>query len=411
MITVSHLSKCYQIYAKPSDRLKQALWRGKKQFYRSFWPLQDVSFTIGKGEVVGLVGANGSGKSTLLQLVCGILQPTSGTVAVDGRIAALLELGSGFNPEFTGHENLVMNATLLGLSTEELNDRYQDILDFAGIGDFIYQPVKTYSSGMMIRLAFAISSYVNADVLVVDEALAVGDAAFQAKCLERMERLMQQGTTVLLVTHDSQMVKKYCDRVLYLRQGQLVFDGDAEEGTELYLAESREQATTSHAISRKISEGDAALAFGTAHGEITEVILSADSSCSVGEQRGRSIVVKQGQRVTLDIHAWADETVKSPSIQMTVRDQRGYNLYGFNQRYAGKKLVRDDQGMLHVRYSFTARLQVGQYVITVRLDDSTSSTDVKLVDKRVGIADFIVSAPEQTFDAVLDLDGACEVPH
>jgi lipopolysaccharide transport system ATP-binding protein len=402
MIKVSNLSKCYQIYANPSDRLKQALWRGKKQFYQAFWPLQDVSFEIGRGEVVGLIGANGSGKSTLLQLVCGILQPTSGSVHVDGRIAALLELGSGFNPQFTGHDNLHMNAALLGLSKAELNERYQDIVDFAGIGDFIHQPVKTYSSGMVIRLAFAISSFVNADVLVVDEALAVGDASFQAKCLERMERLMQQGTTILLVTHDAQMVKKYCDRVLYLRQGRLVYDGDAEEGTEIYLHESREQSAASHAISRKINN-DASLAFGSAHGEITRVELSA------GGQQGRSVVVKQGERVTLDISAWADETVQHPSLQMTVRDRRGYNLYGFNQRYGGQTLERDEQGLLRVRYSFDARLQAGQYIITVRLDNSSSPSSVELVDKRVGIADFVVSAPEKRFDAVLDLDGRCEV--
>lgn len=401
-IEVRNLSKCYQIYDRPQDRLKQALFRGRKQFFRSFWPIQELSFDIHRGEVVGLIGANGSGKSTLLQMICGVLRPTAGTIHVHGRIAALLELGSGFNPEFTGRENLVLNATILGLTPEQITERTDAILAFADIGDFIEQPVKTYSSGMVVRLAFAISSFVDADVLVVDEALAVGDVGFQAKCLDRMEKLMAQGTTVILVAHDVQMIKKYCDRVLYLRAGQLVFDGSPEEGTERYLNECMERGVAGSAVSRKTTtESDALIRFGSDAGEILSVKLTA------GSHHGEKVVVQQNERVTVDICARVDERVQHPRLQLTIRDHRGYNLYGFNERYGGGTLQRKDNGDLRVRYSFVASLQLGEYAITVRLDDCKSDVDCRLLDKCVGVATFVVNG-DRNFDAVVDLQGRLE---
>lgn len=400
MIEVSHLSKVYKTYQNPVDRLKQSIFRGRKKFYKEFWPIRDVSFTVEKGEIVGVVGANGSGKSTLLQLICNILQPTSGNIVTKGRIAALLELGAGFNPEFTGHDNLYMNASLLGLSQEEIKSRYQDIVDFAGIGDFLYQPVKTYSSGMAVRLAFAISSYVDADILVVDEALSVGDAGFQAKCLERMERLMREGTTVLLVTHDVQMIKRYCNRVLYLKQGALVFDGSPEEGTEIYLAETKEANSASHQIQR---QSNTSLAFSSDRGSITSAALMTPAAT------GKSVVIHQGDRIILEVRARITKEVKHPRIQMTVRDCRGYNLFGFNNYYADKNLVADEQGNLVVRYAFDTNLQAGDYAITLRLDDVDNVDHVNLVDKQVGIVDFTVITESKRFDAVIDLNGSCEV--
>lgn len=400
MIEVSQLSKVYKTYENPTDRLKQSIFGSRKRFYKEFWPLRDVSFTVEQGEIVGVVGANGSGKSTLLQLICGILQPTSGGIVTKGRIAALLELGAGFNPEFTGHDNLFMNASLLGLTQEEIKERYQDIVDFAGIGDFLYQPVKTYSSGMAVRLAFAISSYVDADILVVDEALSVGDAGFQAKCLERMERLMQEGTTVLLVTHDVQLIKRYCHRVLYLKQGSLVFDGSPEEGTEIYLAETKEANSSSHQILRK---SGTSLAFSNERGSITSAELVTSKAS------GKSVVIHQGDRITLEVRARISKEVRNPRIQMTVRDSRGYNLFGFNNYYAGKKLSADGQGNVIVRYAFDANLQAGDYAITLRLDDVDNVDHVNLVDKQVGIVDFTVVTETKRFDAVIDLNGSCEV--
>lgn len=215
-IVVSCLSKCFHIYDTPRDRLLQMLARGRRQYYREFWAMRDVSFTIGKGETVGIVGRNGSGKSTLLQLICGTLNPSGGEIQTHGRIAALLELGSGFNPEFSGRENVYMNAAVLGLSREETEARFAEIEAFAEIGEFIDQPVKTYSSGMMVRLAFAVAINVDAQVLIVDEALAVGDELFQRKCYARIEALKQKGATILFVSHSGGTVIELCDRALLL---------------------------------------------------------------------------------------------------------------------------------------------------------------------------------------------------
>src|SRR5439155_24116074 len=226
-VRVSDLSKCYHIYDRPPDRLKQSVLpklqrlirKPPRQYYREFWALKDVSFEVKKGESVGIIGRNGSGKSTLLQLICGTLSPTSGSVETNGRVAALLELGAGFNPEFTGRENVYMNGAVLGLSQEEIDARFDDIAAFADIGDFIDQPVKTYSSGMYVRLAFAVSINVDPKILVVDEALAVGDELFQRKCYSRIENIKDSGATILLVTHSATPVAQMCAQALLLDRG------------------------------------------------------------------------------------------------------------------------------------------------------------------------------------------------
>lgn len=257
-IKIENLSKCYQIYDTPRDRLKQFIYpRVKKTLapitrfvgknsplatrllprnhYKEFWALKDVSFEVKKGETVGIIGRNGSGKSTLLQMICGTLTPTSGSVQTFGRVAALLELGSGFNPEFTGRENVYMNAAILGLTTEEINARFDDILAFADIGEFVEQPIKTYSSGMMVRLAFAVIAHVDADILVVDEALAVGDAFFTQKCMRFLRKFMENGT-VLFVSHDTAAVINLCQKAVWLEKGCSRFQGTPKEAAELYLA-------------------------------------------------------------------------------------------------------------------------------------------------------------------------------
>lgn len=236
VIRVKNLSKCYHIYDKPRDRLLQSLFRGKKQFYRAFWALKDISFEVEKGETVGIVGRNGSGKSTLLQMIAGTLTPTGGDLMVNGRVAALLELGAGFNPEFTGRENIFMNAAILGFTREEIEQRYQAIAAFADIGDFIEQPVKVYSSGMVMRLAFAVQAHVEPEILIVDEALAVGDVNFQHKCMRCMKQLLECGTTVLFVSHALSDVKRLCQRALWLESGCARFFGEAGLAVEQYLA-------------------------------------------------------------------------------------------------------------------------------------------------------------------------------
>lgn len=224
-ISVHDLSKSFHIYEKPRDRLFQMLARDRKQYFREFWALKGVSFDIRKGETVGIVGRNGSGKSTLLQLVCGTLNPTHGTITTNGRIAALLELGSGFNPDFSGRENVYMNAAVLGLSREETDARFSEIEAFAEIGDFIDQAVKTYSSGMMVRLAFAVAINVEPQILIVDEALSVGDELFQRKCFARIEAIKESGATILFVSHSGSAVVELCDRAILLDSGEKLIEG------------------------------------------------------------------------------------------------------------------------------------------------------------------------------------------
>lgn len=242
-IKVESLSKCYQIYDKPNDRLKQFIFPklqqviGKKtsQYYKAFWALNDVSFEVKKGETVGIIGQNGSGKSTLLQMVCGTLTPSSGSIKTYGRIAALLELGSGFNPEFTGHDNIYMNAAILGLSQEEVHAKFDEIVAFADIGEFIEQPVKTYSSGMLVRLAFAVIAHVDADVLIIDEALAVGDTIFVQKCNHFIREFAKKGT-LCFVSHNMQAVLDLCDKAIWLKNGTIISNGIAKEVVRNYNA-------------------------------------------------------------------------------------------------------------------------------------------------------------------------------
>jgi len=234
VIEVEGLSKCYQIYENPSDRLKQMFFRGKRQYFKEFWALRNVTFKIKKGQTVGIIGRNGSGKSTLLQIICGTLNPTVGKVKVNGRVAALLELGAGFNPEFSGVDNIYMAASLYGLTRLEIDQRFDAIKAFADIGEHINQPVKTYSSGMYVRLAFAVIAHVDADILVIDEALAVGDAFFTQKCMRFLRAFMQTGT-VLFVSHDTASIKNLCQLALWLENGEIQKEGTPKNICESYL--------------------------------------------------------------------------------------------------------------------------------------------------------------------------------
>lgn len=243
-IKIKSLSKCYQIYTKPTARLKQFIFPNIRRafglseinYYKEFWAVDDINFEVKKGETIGIIGRNGSGKSTLLQMICGTINPTQGEISTVGRIAALLELGSGFNPEFTGVENIYLNAAVLGLRREEIEQRFKSIAEFADIGDFINQPVKTYSSGMMVRLAFAVIAHVDADILIIDEALAVGDAFFTQKCMRFIRQYQSNGGTLLFVSHDAGAVVNLCNKAILLNQGKLIQIGSPKEVTESYLA-------------------------------------------------------------------------------------------------------------------------------------------------------------------------------
>lgn len=234
MIRISNLKKVYHLYEKPMDRLKEALSIKRNSYHKEHFALNNINIEINKGDTVGIVGTNGSGKSTLLKIITGVLNPTEGEVEVKGKIAALLELGAGFNPEYTGIENIYLNGTMMGYTEEEMKERIQPIVDFADIGEFIHQPVKTYSSGMFARLAFAVSINVDPDILIVDEALAVGDTRFQVKCIDKMKQLKENGTTILFVSHATEQIKRFCTKGIWLRNGEVVSVGEASKIVDLY---------------------------------------------------------------------------------------------------------------------------------------------------------------------------------
>jgi ABC-type polysaccharide/polyol phosphate transport system ATPase subunit len=289
-IQADSIGKCYRIYSNPKDRLKQAIWRTKRQYFKEFWALKDISFQIERGETVGIIGRNGSGKSTLLQIVCGTLRQTNGLIRTSGRIAALLELGSGFNPEFTGRENIAINARLLGLSEAELGNTFDQIVDFSEIRDFIDQPVKTYSSGMFVRLAFAIASHSNPDILIVDEALSVGDIAFQNKCITRIKLLRERGMTLVFVSHDLSTLQLICDRALWIHNGQLKAEGDPVQICQEYYALTSPHRSTaeSHEETKAIPQQE------TGMGRFIEaqIIETSTSGTTKPYRAGSSIQIK-----------------------------------------------------------------------------------------------------------------------
>jgi lipopolysaccharide transport system ATP-binding protein len=357
-INVENLSKCYQIYSKPHDRLKQSFYprlqallgRPIGKYFREFWALKDVSFEIKKGETVGIVGRNGSGKSTLLQMICGTLNPTGGTIAIKGRVAALLELGAGFNPEFTGRENVNMAAKLYGLTQKQIDDRFERIAAFADIGDFIEQPVKTYSSGMYVRLAFAVIAHVDADILVVDEALAVGDAVFTQKCM-RFIREFQKHGTLLFVSHDTGAVQNLCESAMWLVNGQVRMRGASKEVSETYLQFTLQEVYGEEAKLMSVSsveptdaqndEPDPWLA--VEHGGIASV--QDNTAVAKGWKTGQAEILsvsltklspgpegvyEGGDRVRMTVRAKANASLESPILGFLIRDRLGQDLFGEN---------------------------------------------------------------------------------
>jgi lipopolysaccharide transport system ATP-binding protein len=344
VIRTKNLSKCYEIYDKPQDRLKQGLWRGRKKFFREFWALKDVSFEVEKGETMGVIGRNGSGKSTLLQLICGTLTPTSGDVEVNGRVAALLELGAGFNPEFTGRENVHMNAAILGITKEQVNEKFQEIADFAEIGEFMDQPVKTYSSGMFVRLAFAVQVCVEPDILVVDEALAVGDIFFRQKCYARLEQLRKSGVAVLLVSHSMPDIEQYCERAIVLDRGTVRFVGPATQAAKHYYllhqtgrGKALSQSHSSVARQRDIPVG------GAIDSPAAEAFLdlSGRSQVSNGQARCTGValcnasgepcnVFRQGDMAIFYYEFELSEDIGVPICGLVIRNDRGVIVHGKN---------------------------------------------------------------------------------
>ena len=375
-IAVSALSKTYQIYDLPQHRLWQSLWRGRRRFYREFHALTNVSFDVRRGEVVGIIGRNGSGKSTLLQLICGTLAPSSGVVRTHGRVAALLELGAGFNPEFTGRENVYLNGAIMGLSTAEVDARYARIVEFADIGDFLDQPLKTYSTGMVVRLAFAVIAHVDADVLVIDEALAVGDAFFVQKCMRFLRDFMKRGT-ILFVSHDTGAIVNLCHRALWLHKGEVLVDGSPREVVESYLQHLAEEAYGVAPRRPSPVQIEAAeprvRSFGKAGARITAVEL-VDSA-------GQALpTISGGETVTLRIRGEAIDSLQSPIVGFTVKDRLGQVLFSDNTfaRYADHPFTVDAGGTLEARFTFVMPiLATGEYIVGVAVAEGTQASHVQ----------------------------------
>lgn len=331
------LCKRYEMFARPADRLRQLLWGRGREAARVFHALEDVNLSVRHGEVVGLVGRNGAGKSTLLQLLCGTLPPTSGDLQVHGRVAALLELGAGFNPEFTGVENVFMNGAILGLTRKEISERLDAILEFADIGDFVYQPVKTYSSGMYVRLAFAVATSVEPDILVIDEALSVGDGAFARKSFDRIMQLKQAGKTILFCSHSMYQVEALCARAVWIEAGRVRMDGPAADVTSAYAASLNEGATSPRLDSVAVAAQVRRAGSGT--GRIVRAIARTPT------EEGSEVQVLSGSTdVELELTFEIDPALPTPGVAVGLSDANGMTIASATSVNDGVSLTTNAQG-------------------------------------------------------------------
>lgn len=345
LISARHISKKYELYDRPVDRLKELAWRGRKRFHRDFWALKDINFEVEKGSAVGIVGTNGSGKSTLLQMICGTLRPTSGEISVRGRISALLELGSGFDPEFTGRENIYLNAAIIGLTRAEIDDRYDDIVNFSGIGTFVDQKVSTYSSGMQMRLAFSVAVHVDPEILIVDEALAVGDNLFQKRCFERIEAMRANGVTLLFVSHDQETVRTLTNKALLIDNGSQIMWGDSSEVVLEYrkllhaketasLADQVANAKIEASVAELVTDGPAdvarernitrssALDFGSGDAEVVGVTVHNSNGVETN-------VFEPGENILIRMTVIAHRSLNNLNVGVRIRNKQGIKIYSW----------------------------------------------------------------------------------
>ena len=351
---VQNVSKLYRLYDKPSDRLFELVPFRRRRYHAEFWALRNVTVHVGAGEILGIVGPNGSGKSTLLQVASGILQPTSGRVAAEGRIAALLELGAGFNPEFSGRENVYLNGEILGLSRRETERIFPKIEAFAEIGEFIDRPVKEYSSGMYVRLAFATAIHVEPEILIVDEALAVGDAIFANRCLQKLEELKDRKVTILFVSHDLGLVKRLCHRAVLMIRGEVAAEGTPGEVVNRYVGLVHDQQSLD--VERSELTGN------YRHGDRTSEIRKIRLLNASGEE---THTVTAGETVTVEIAASFARDCEQPMVGMLIRNRLGIEVFGTNTRIEGIDLGEFGTGdLLTVRFRFECRLTRQEYTLT-----------------------------------------------
>lgn len=379
-LRVKDIAKQYRIYERPGDRLKETLTRGRYRKHREFWALRDINFEIEAGTTTGIIGPNGSGKSTLLQIIAGTLEPTHGEVMYDGRIAALLELGAGFNPEFTGKENVFMNASLMGFSRRETDRLLPEIERFAEIGDFIHQPVKTYSSGMYVRLAFAIAIHAQPELLIVDEALAVGDAVFQHRCLRRIKEMQAQGTTILFVSHDTGAIRALCQRAILLNGGRMVGDGKATEvlnhyqklimeREEVYEASEHEQEAGHQSLSLAgLDEKFPPLQYTYRHGDKSAEIISA---ALLDETRRSVEMLESGSTASVQMRVLFHKAVANPVFGFLIRNRHGIHVYGTNTEQQNLRFPSVAAGeVIEVTFNFNCWLSIDQYSFALAVHSS-----------------------------------------
>lgn len=442
VIAVDNVSKRYEIYARPVDRLKQMAMSGlararvrqEARYFQEFWALTGVSLEVREGECVALIGRNGSGKSTLLQIISGTVGPTSGEVDVKGRVAALLELGSGFNPDFTGLENVYLNASLLGISRDEVERKLDDILSFADIGEFVHQPVKTYSSGMAVRLAFAVQAQIDPDVLIVDEALAVGDARFQAKCFARLKALRDRGTSILLVTHSTEQVVTHCDRAILIDKGMKIDDGPPRRVVNRYLdllygrvavettSRPRMEQASDAVINQQLSEWDPGF------GERTDSLFSERPCYNTYEHRWGDRKaelmdfavfvdsmpfpqsIQSGSDISIYVRYRFQHEITRPIFGVTLKTKEGLTIYGTNTEMASAQSVPSEAHAGHssvVSCRFRINCAPGDYFISLGIASRDVSGEIVPHDRRYDAIHLHVD-PSTPFLGVTDLNAKLE---
>lgn len=388
-IRVQNVNKIYKLYDRNRDRVIDALGISKKPLYKEHYALSDLSFDIDKGECVGIIGTNGAGKSTILKIITGVLNPTSGNVEIDGRISALLELGAGFNPEYTGIENIYLNGTMMGFSKEEVDDKMDDILNFADIGDFVYQPVKTYSSGMFVRLAFAVAINIEPEILIVDEALSVGDVFFQAKCYKKFDEFKKMGKTILFVSHDLGSVSKYCDRVVLLNKGQKLSEGTPKDMIDMYkkilvnqldendivfdvdFEETTETTKHANEVKKQMNPSDS----GTwkQHFEINPDVNEYGNGMAniidfavIDEMGNITSSIEKGSRFTIRSKVAFHEELQDPIFTYTFKNIQGTAITGTNTMYENISVDKVYPGDVYVcDFSQDMFLQGGEYLLSI----------------------------------------------
>ncbi|MBR3601498.1 MAG: ABC transporter ATP-binding protein [Lachnospiraceae bacterium] len=386
-ISAEQITKVYKLYDKPSDRLKEALGLSRGKLHKEHYALKGVDLSIYKGETVGIIGTNGSGKSTILKIITGVLNPTGGNLNVNGRISALLELGAGFNMEYNGIENIYLNGTMMGFSEKEIDAKLQNILDFADIGDFVYQPCKTYSSGMFVRLAFAVAINIEPEILIVDEALSVGDVFFQAKCYHKFEEFKQMGKTILFVSHDLSSIAKYCDRVILLNKGTKLGEGSPKEMIDAYkqvlvgqyeIPKEEESLLQDEELNQKAAESadkasakreklsaevlginEKALEYGTKDGEITEFYVT--------DKKGtKTSAIIKGEEFTLHMKVKFNNDIPAPIFAFTLKDKHGTEITGTNsmieKAFLDSVKAGEEKG---ITFTQNIDLQGGEYLISL----------------------------------------------